>query len=191
MVRPRITLPLTLARADESALGRDDEIRRIRIQRLRNDLFAHVWAIGIRGIDEIDTQLERAPQHPQRLAAISRRTPHARARQAHRTKAEPADAKITAEHECPGCCGGGTFNRGGLRHGQLLMVIRLLEYPRGAYSCAHPSVGGPRMYGYNGLGGLIVLIADIYAIVNIFQSNASTDRKVLWTVLVILLPVLG
>jgi hypothetical protein len=27
--------------------------------------------------------------------------------------------------------------------------------------------------------------------VNIFQSNASTDRKVLWTVLVILLPVLG
>jgi succinate dehydrogenase/fumarate reductase cytochrome b subunit len=46
-------------------------------------------------------------------------------------------------------------------------------------------------YGYNGLGGLIVLIADIYAIVNIFQSNASTDRKVLWTVLVILLPVLG
>ncbi|MEA3180974.1 MAG: hypothetical protein QOI59_4497 [Gammaproteobacteria bacterium] len=27
--------------------------------------------------------------------------------------------------------------------------------------------------------------------VNIFQSNASTGRKVLWTVLVVLLPVLG
>jgi len=38
---------------------------------------------------------------------------------------------------------------------------------------------------YQGLGGLIVLIADIWAIVNIFQSAADTGRKVLWTVLVI------
>jgi succinate dehydrogenase/fumarate reductase cytochrome b subunit len=44
---------------------------------------------------------------------------------------------------------------------------------------------------YQGLGGLIVLIADVWAIVNIFQSGADTGRKVLWTVLVILLPVLG
>ncbi len=44
---------------------------------------------------------------------------------------------------------------------------------------------------YQGLGGLIVLIADVWAIVNIFQSSADTGRKVLWTVLVILLPVLG
>jgi hypothetical protein len=44
---------------------------------------------------------------------------------------------------------------------------------------------------YQGLGGLIVLIADVWAIVNIFQSGADTGRKVLWTVLVIILPVLG
>lgn len=44
---------------------------------------------------------------------------------------------------------------------------------------------------YQGIGGLIVLIADVWAIVNIFQSAADTGRKVLWTVLVILLPVLG
>ena len=46
-------------------------------------------------------------------------------------------------------------------------------------------------YGYNGLFGILVLIADIWAIVNIFQSGASTERKVLWTVLVIILPLLG
>lgn len=46
-------------------------------------------------------------------------------------------------------------------------------------------------YGYNGLWGILVLVADIWAIVNIFQSGAATDRKVLWTVLVVLLPVLG
>jgi succinate dehydrogenase/fumarate reductase cytochrome b subunit len=44
---------------------------------------------------------------------------------------------------------------------------------------------------YQGIGGLIVLIADVWAIVNIIQSGADTGRKVLWTVLVIVLPVLG
>jgi hypothetical protein len=41
------------------------------------------------------------------------------------------------------------------------------------------------------LWGILVLIADIWAIVNIFQSQADTTRKVLWTVLVLILPVLG
>ena len=45
--------------------------------------------------------------------------------------------------------------------------------------------------GMNGLIGLIVLIADVWAVVNIFQSGADTGRKVLWTVIIILLPVLG
>ncbi len=41
------------------------------------------------------------------------------------------------------------------------------------------------------LWGVLVLIADVWAIVNIFQSTADTTRKVVWTVIVILLPVLG
>jgi hypothetical protein len=41
------------------------------------------------------------------------------------------------------------------------------------------------------LGSIIVLFADVWAIVNIFQSSADTGRKVLWTVLVVVLPVLG
>lgn len=42
-----------------------------------------------------------------------------------------------------------------------------------------------------GIFGLIVLIADIYAIIQIFQSSASTMAKVLWIAAVIILPVLG
>ena len=42
-----------------------------------------------------------------------------------------------------------------------------------------------------GLFGLLILIADVWAIVNIFQSPASTGTKVMWTVLVLLLPVIG
>jgi hypothetical protein len=41
------------------------------------------------------------------------------------------------------------------------------------------------------LWGLVVLIADICAIVNILQSAADTGKKVVWTVVVIVLPVLG
>jgi len=41
------------------------------------------------------------------------------------------------------------------------------------------------------LWGIIVLIADVWAIVSISQSGATTGRKVLWIVIVIVLPVLG
>jgi succinate dehydrogenase/fumarate reductase cytochrome b subunit len=43
----------------------------------------------------------------------------------------------------------------------------------------------------SGLGGLILLVLDIWAIVSIIGSRASTGRKVLWVVLVLLLPLLG
>jgi hypothetical protein len=44
---------------------------------------------------------------------------------------------------------------------------------------------------YQGIGGLIVLIADVWAIINVFQSSGDTGKKVLWTVIIIVLPVLG
>lgn len=44
---------------------------------------------------------------------------------------------------------------------------------------------------YSGIFGLIVLVADVYAIVKTVQSNASTGAKVLWIVVILLLPVLG
>lgn len=43
----------------------------------------------------------------------------------------------------------------------------------------------------NGFWGLLVLIADIFAIVNIVQSRESNGTKVLWVLLVLFLPVLG
>ena len=45
--------------------------------------------------------------------------------------------------------------------------------------------------GYNGLLGLLVLIGDIWAIINIVQSSASNEQKLIWIVAVVLLPVLG
>jgi hypothetical protein len=42
-----------------------------------------------------------------------------------------------------------------------------------------------------GILGFLVLVADIWAIVSVVQSGASTGGKVLWIVLILLLPVLG
>lgn len=47
------------------------------------------------------------------------------------------------------------------------------------------------MFNLSGFGGMIVLILDIWALVSIVGSTASTGRKVLWALLVIVLPVLG
>jgi hypothetical protein len=38
---------------------------------------------------------------------------------------------------------------------------------------------------------LVVLILDIVAIVSLLQSGADTGTKLLWVVLIILLPVIG
>jgi len=42
-----------------------------------------------------------------------------------------------------------------------------------------------------GVFGLLILIANVWAIINIVQSGASTGAKVLWSVLILLLPLLG
>ncbi|ANT61192.1 MULTISPECIES: PLDc N-terminal domain-containing protein [Roseobacteraceae] len=44
---------------------------------------------------------------------------------------------------------------------------------------------------FAGIGGFIVLVLDIWAIVSVLGSSASTGAKVLWTLLIIILPVLG
>jgi phospholipase D-like protein len=44
--------------------------------------------------------------------------------------------------------------------------------------------------GYS-LWGVLVLIGDIWAIINILQSSASNEKKLLWVVVVVLLPLIG
>lgn len=42
-----------------------------------------------------------------------------------------------------------------------------------------------------GLIGLIILALDIWAILNVLKSSAEVGMKVLWTLLILILPVLG
>jgi succinate dehydrogenase/fumarate reductase cytochrome b subunit len=47
------------------------------------------------------------------------------------------------------------------------------------------------MGGFNGLLGLLILIGDVWAIVNIAQSSESSGAKAIWIVIVLVLPLLG
>jgi len=42
-----------------------------------------------------------------------------------------------------------------------------------------------------GIGGLLILIANVYAIIKTLGSNATTGSKVFWIILILLLPLLG
>jgi hypothetical protein len=43
----------------------------------------------------------------------------------------------------------------------------------------------------NGIIGLVILILDILAVIEIFKSNKDTTAKVLWILAVIIFPLLG
>ena len=44
---------------------------------------------------------------------------------------------------------------------------------------------------YGGILGILILAGDIWAIINIFQSSVSNEKKLIWILAVALLPLLG
>ena len=44
---------------------------------------------------------------------------------------------------------------------------------------------------FNSLVGLIILALDIWAIINVLKSGTDTGMKIVWVLLILLLPVLG
>jgi hypothetical protein len=47
------------------------------------------------------------------------------------------------------------------------------------------------VFNYHGLIGLIILILDIWAIVNVISSSNGIFSKIVWTIVILLLPILG
>jgi hypothetical protein len=46
-------------------------------------------------------------------------------------------------------------------------------------------------FGYGGVLGVLILAGDIWAIINILQSSVSNEKKLIWIIAVVLLPLLG
>ena len=46
-------------------------------------------------------------------------------------------------------------------------------------------------FGYGGILGVLILAGDIWAVINVVQSSVSNEKKLLWILAVVLLPLLG
>jgi hypothetical protein len=72
---------------------------------------------------------------------------------------------------------------------------RVIGYTARDHVAMNPADNGRNQkmmnFGYNGLVGLLILAGDIWAIINILQSSVSNEKKLLWTLVVLLLPLLG
>lgn len=44
---------------------------------------------------------------------------------------------------------------------------------------------------FGGIFGLLILALDIWAIISVVRSDASSGKKILWVLLIVILPVLG
>jgi len=47
------------------------------------------------------------------------------------------------------------------------------------------------MFQMSGFGGLLILALDLWAILSVIGSTATTGKKVLWILLILFLPLLG
>src|SRR6267143_931883 len=79
----------------KAGFGRDQKVGGIWMKRLGDETLANFGAVGIGGVDEIDSQLDRASQDCDRLGMIVRFSPDAIAGELHRAEAESVNGNIT------------------------------------------------------------------------------------------------
>src|ERR1700674_3309733 len=82
-----------------AALGGDHQPCRIWVQRLSYDFFTHAGTIGVRGVDESNSQFHSAPQNPDGLSPICGLTPNSISRDSHRAESQARNTKIVPDQE--------------------------------------------------------------------------------------------
>src|SRR5437588_13022710 len=94
MLRAAVLDPFVRSGRLNAGFVRDQEIGRIGMQCLGDETFANYGAVGVGGVDEIDSQLDRAAQDCDCLGMIGRFSPDAIAGELHCTEPEPANWNI-------------------------------------------------------------------------------------------------
>src|ERR1700690_34614 len=105
MLRPSALDPLVRARPVVAAFGGDYQSWRVGVQALRDDLFTHVRAVGVGGVDEVDAQFDGAPHDPDGLGPIRGFAPDPLAGQPHGAEAQPRDAEVASDGKVTGLPG--------------------------------------------------------------------------------------
>ena len=89
MLRSAVGPPLERPVPKVAALGGEHELRRIGMERLRDELLAHVRPVGIRGVDDVDAKVNRLAQHRTCRLAIRRSAPDPGPGDPHRPESDP------------------------------------------------------------------------------------------------------
>src|SRR6516162_4655464 len=97
MGRSRIMGPLIRPGTLPTTFGGDHKISRIGEQRLGNQLFTHVWTVGISRIDKVHAQFHSSTKHGQGRLAILGRSPNALTSETHGAEAEATNGKLATK----------------------------------------------------------------------------------------------
>src|SRR6266704_6216172 len=87
----------------KAGFGRNQKIGRIGMQRLGDQTFTNYGTVGVGGVDEIDSQLDRASQDCDCLGMIGRFSPDAIAGELNCAEPEPANWNIATSQKCSAC----------------------------------------------------------------------------------------
>src|SRR5579862_5404907 len=102
MFRTAICRPFVRTGPVEAGFRRDYEARGIRVKRFGDEFFSHMRAVGISGVDKIDSEFDGAAQNSNCFVVILRRTPDSFSGEAHGSEAETVDDEIAANSELTG-----------------------------------------------------------------------------------------
>jgi len=90
----------------ETGLGRDQKICGIWMKRFGDKTLCNLRPVRVGGVDEIDSQLDRAPQNRDCLGMIGRFSPDAVAGQLHCAEAESVNGNVPTDYENAAPSGG-------------------------------------------------------------------------------------
>ena len=96
---PAVRFPAPGAGPHQAGLGRDDEVVRVRVQRLADQPLAHLGAVRIGRVDERHAELDGAAQHADHLVVVAWLAPHAGPGDLHRAVSQPHDGQVAADGE--------------------------------------------------------------------------------------------
>ena len=113
MLGPPVLDPLARSGSLKSGLGRDDDIARIRVQRLRDQTLGDFRPVRVRGINECDAESHRAPEHRDRFGVVRGFAPYAGAGETHGAEAQAMDGPIAPNDEGAAVSGGALVTRYG------------------------------------------------------------------------------
>src|SRR6267378_3609081 len=94
-----VSIPAACAWPRDAAFRADDETLRIGTQGFGDQDLAGMRAVAFGGVEEVDAELQRAPQHLERLCAVAGLAPDAAVvDDAHRAEPDAVDAQLTELH---------------------------------------------------------------------------------------------